>query len=69
MNNKNQDEVQELEEPQGPVDPPQENNSHKRKPIWVREAIIGVERYGVTEETHRERKRTRSYSGYGSPIV
>ena len=35
-----------------------------RIPTWVREAIQGAERYGALEEMHRERKRTRSYSGY-----
>ena len=53
-----------MEEPREPIDPPQENNPPKRKPTWVREAIQGVEIYGALEENHRERKRTRSYSGY-----
>ena len=53
-----------MEEPQEPIDPPQEKNPYKRKPAWVREAIQGVERYGAPEEMDRERKRTRSYSGY-----
>ena len=39
-------------------------NSHKRKPAWVWEAILGGEIYGAPKETHRERKRTRSCSGY-----
>ena len=30
-----QEEDQEFEEPQRPVDPPQEKNPHKRKPAWV----------------------------------
>ena len=64
MNDATQEEDQEIEEPQEPVDPPQENNPHKRKPGWVQEAIKGVERYGALEEIHRERKRTRSCSGY-----
>ena len=34
------------------------------KHTWVRDAIQGAERYGAPEEIHRERKRTRSYSGY-----
>ena len=55
---------QEFEEPQRPIDPPLEKNPHKRKPAWVRELIQGVERYGALEENHRERKRTRSCSGY-----
>ena len=42
----------------------QEKNTHKRKPAWVREAIQGAERYGAAKEVHRERKRTRSCSGY-----
>ena len=57
-------EDREIEEPQEPIDPPQEKNPHKRKPAWVREAIRGAERYGALEEVHRERKRTRSCSGY-----
>ena len=64
MNDANQDEDREIEEPQELVDPPQENNPHKRKPAWVREAIQGAERYGAPEEIHRERKRTRSCVGY-----
>ena len=58
------EEYWEIEEPQEPVDPPQEKNPHKRKPTWVREIIRGAERYGVLEENLRERKRTRSYSSY-----
>ena len=58
------EEDREIEEPQEPVDTPQEKNPYKRKPTWVREAIQGVERYGAPEENNRERKRTRSYSGY-----
>ena len=60
------EEYREIEEPQEPVDPPQEKNPYKRKPAWVREAIQGAERYGPSEEMHRERKRTRSYSSYVS---
>ena len=61
MNEENLEEDQEFEEP---IDPPQEKNPHTRKPAWVREAIQGAERYGAPEENHRERKRTRSCSGY-----
>ena len=64
MNKESQVEDQELEESKEHVDPPQENNPHKRKPTWVREVIQGAEIYGVPEENHRERKRTRSCSGY-----
>ena len=64
MNEEYQEEDREIEEPQEPVDPPQEKNPHKRKPSWVWEAIQGAERYGALEESHRERKRTRSYSSY-----
>ena len=39
-------------------------NPHKRNPSWVREIIQGVERYGAPKENHRERKRTKSCSGY-----
>ena len=44
MNEETQEEDREFEEPQEPVDPPQENNPHKRKLAWVREAIQGAER-------------------------
>ena len=64
MNEETQEEDCELEEPQEPVDPPQEKNPHKRKPPWVREIIQGAKRYGASEETHRGRKRTRSCSSY-----
>ena len=53
-----------MEEPQEPIDPPQEKNPHKRKPAWIREAIQGSERYGALEEMHREMKTTRSCYGY-----
>ena len=66
MNEEDQEEDRDLEEPKRPVDPPLEKNPHKRKPAWVREAIQGAERYGDPEENHRERKRTRSCSGYVS---
>ena len=42
MNEEYQEEDREIEEPQEPVDPPQEKNPHKRKPAWVREAIQGA---------------------------
>ena len=61
MNEEIQEEDREFEEP---IDPPQEKNTHKRKPAWVREPIQGAERYGAPEENHTERKRTRSCSGY-----
>ena len=64
MNEEIQEEDREFEESQRPVDPPQENNTHKRKPTWVREIIQGAKRYGGPEENHRERKRTRFCSGY-----
>ena len=35
MNKETQEEDQEFEEPQRPLDPPQEKNPHKRKPAWV----------------------------------
>ena len=56
MNKEIQEEDQEFEEPQIPIDPPQEKNPHKRKPSWVREIIQGVERYGVPEDNHREER-------------
>ena len=64
MNEENQEEDRELEELQEPVDSPQEKNLQKRKPAWVQESIQGAKRYGAPEENHRERKRTRSCSGY-----
>ena len=36
MNEEIQEEDREFEEPQRPIDPPQEKNPHKRKPAWVR---------------------------------
>ena len=42
MNEETQEEDREFEEPQEPVDPPQEKNPHKRNPAWVREAIQRV---------------------------
>ena len=64
MNDATQEEDREIEEPQEPIDPPQEKNTHKRKHAWVQEAIQGAERYGAPQEIHRERKRTKSYSSY-----
>ena len=64
INEEIQEEDREFEEPQRPVDPPHENNPHKRKPACVQEIIHGAERYGALEENHKERKRTRSCSGY-----
>ena len=60
MNEATPEEDREMEEPQEPIDPPQEKNPHKRKPAWVREIIQGAERYGALEETPRGRKRTIS---------
>ena len=57
MNEEIQEEDREFEQPQRPLDPPQEKNPHKRKPTWVREIIQGVKRYGAPEENHKERKR------------
>ena len=64
MNDATQEEDREIEEPQEPIDPPQEKNPHKRKPAWVREHIQGTERYGAPEGMHRESKRPRPYSSY-----
>ena len=64
MNEEIQEEDQEFEEPKRLVDPPQDQNPHKRKLAWVREIIQGTERYGALEENHRERKRTRSCFRY-----
>ena len=64
MNEEIQEEDRDLEEPQELLDPPLEKNHHKMKPAWVREISQGAERYGASEETHRGRKRTRSYSSY-----
>ena len=58
MNEETQEEDREFEEPQEPVDPPQEKNPHKRNLAWVWEAIQGAKRYGALEENHRERKKT-----------
>ena len=53
MNEEIQEEDREMKEPQELVDPPQENNPHKRKPTWVWEAIQGAEIYGAPEESHK----------------
>ena len=42
MNEATPEEDREMEELQEPVDAPCENNSYKRKPAWVREAILGA---------------------------
>ena len=55
-----------MQEPQEPVDPPHEKNSYKIKPTWVREAILGTERYGAPKGINKERKRPRPYSIYVS---
>ena len=64
MNEETREEDRKFEEPQRLIDPPLEKNTHKRKPAWVRELIQGAKRYGAPKENHRERKRTRSCSGY-----
>ena len=64
MNEETQEDNREFEEPQEPLDPPQEKNPHERKPAWVRESIQGAGKYGAPKENHRERKRTKSFSGY-----
>ena len=64
MNEATPEEDREMEEPQELVDPPREKNSHKRKPTWVREAILDAGRYGAPEGIHRESKRPRPYSSY-----
>ena len=64
MNEATPEEDQEMEELQEPIDPPHENNSYKRKPTWVREAILDAEKYGTPEAIQRERKRPRPYSSY-----
>ena len=48
------------------MDPPQEKNPHKRKLAQVCKIIQGAEKYGASKETHRERKRTRSFFRYVS---
>ena len=64
MNEATPEQDREIEEPQDLVDPPCEKNSYKRKPTWVREAILDAKRYGAPEGKHRERKRPRPYSSY-----
>ena len=49
MNDAYQDEDREIEEPQDPVDPPHEKNTHKMKPACVWEDIQSAERYGALE--------------------
>ena len=64
MNEATLEEDREMEEPQEPVDLPREKNSHKRKLIWVGEAILDAERYGAPEGMQREIKKPRPYSNY-----
>ena len=66
MNEATPKKYQEMEEPKEPVDPLHEKNSHKRKLTWVREAVLGAERYGAPKGMHRERKRPRPCSSYVS---
>ena len=47
MNEEIQEEDRDLEEPQKPVDPPQERNPQKRKPAWVQGAIQGAKDMGL----------------------
>ena len=49
MNNATQEEDQEIEEPQEPVYPPLEKNTHKWKYAWLHEIIEGAERYGASK--------------------
>ena len=55
MNEETQEEDREFEEPQEPVDPPQEKNPRKRKPTWVHVIIQGTEIYLALEEKPRGR--------------
>ena len=64
MNKEDQEEDRDFKELERTVDLPLENNPHKRKPAWVQELIQGAKRYGAPKENQRERKRTRSCSGY-----
>ena len=57
-------EDQDMIEPQEPVEPLHERNSHKRKPAWARELIQDAKRYGTPDGMHRERKRPRPYNSY-----
>ena len=41
-----------------------EKDSNKWKPTWTQELLREVERYGVPEGIHRERKRENPYNSY-----
>ena len=56
MNEETQEEDREFEEPQRPVDPPQENNPHKKKPAWVRQ---NYPRCGKIWGSRRESQRKK----------
>ena len=57
MNEETQEEDREFEEPQRPVDPPQENNPHKRKPYWVKEIVKVRKDMGLQKRiTEKERE-------------
>ena len=53
-----------MTEPQRPVDPPQEANTHKRRPAWEREIIQDEEKYGAIGGTSKESKRPQIHSSY-----
>ena len=53
-------EYHDMTEPQELVETILEQDSHKRKPTWEREA----ERYGAPKGLHRERKREKPYNSY-----
>ena len=57
-------EDRDMTEPQRPVVPPRELNTHKRRPAWEREIIQGAEKYGALDETSKENKKPRPYSSY-----
>ena len=53
-----------MAEPQRLVDPPEEANTHKRRPAWEREIIQDEENYVALDKNSRESKRPWTHSNY-----
>ena len=53
-----------MTKPQIAVDPPQEANTHERRPSWARAIIQDEEKYGSLDETSKESKRPKTHSSY-----
>ena len=56
MDEKTQEEDRDFEEPKRPIDPPMENNPHKRKIAWVRE-LAKIQKDMELQKKHPEEER------------